>query len=133
MRFANQTNISQYLKLSIKYAVGVSFLLAILSTGYAQELEQRPLFTLKIHLIYTLNSSGSWIAIGAGYGIGGRSIVDDIERDTRISSLRLGLVYTLPLARGHALKLGLTSGRRFEKGPDFDALALSYQYYWGGI
>jgi hypothetical protein len=93
-------------------------------------LEQRPLFTLKIHLIYSLPAHGSWIAIGTGYGIGGRSIVDDVERDTHISTLRLGLVYALPLVPGHAIKLGLTSGRRFEKGPDFDALAVSYQYYW---
>jgi len=96
-------------------------------------LRQRPFFTLKVHLIYTLTASGSWIAFGAGYGIGGRAIVNDLERDTRISSLRLGLVYALPLTAGHTIKLGLTSGRRFEKGPDFDALAVSYQYHWGGI
>ena len=97
-----------------------------------RRVEQRPLFTLKLHLIYSLPPNGSWIAIGAGYGIGGRAVVDDIERDTHISTLRLGLVYALPLARGHAVKLGLTSGRRFEKGPDFDAIVLSYQYFWGG-
>jgi len=97
-----------------------------------RRLEQRPLFTLKLHLIYSLPPQGSWIAIGAGYGVGGRSVIDGIERDTHISTLRLGLVYTIPLARGHMIKLGLTSGRRFEKGPDFDAIVLSYQYFWGG-
>jgi hypothetical protein len=95
------------------------------------KLEQRPLFTLKLHLIYSLPPNGSWITIGAGYGIGGRALIDDIERDTHISTLRLGLVYAIPLTRGHTIKLGLTSGRRFEKGADFDAIVLSYQYFWG--
>jgi len=73
---------------------------------------------------------GSWLGIGAGYGLGGRSVVDGVARDTHISTLRLGLLYAYPIATQHALKLGLTSGRRFEKGPDFDAITLSYQYFW---
>jgi hypothetical protein len=31
------------------------------------------------------------LVIGAGYGSGGRSLVDDVERDTHISTLRPGL------------------------------------------
>jgi hypothetical protein len=94
-------------------------------------LEQKPLFTFKLHTIYSLPPLGSWIAVGVGYGKGGRTIVEDISKDTHISTLRLGLVYAIPIARGHALKLVLNSGIRFEKGADFDAIALTYQFFWG--
>jgi hypothetical protein len=35
--------------------------------------------------------NGMVLVIGAGYGSGGRSLVDDVERDTHISTLRPGL------------------------------------------
>jgi hypothetical protein len=96
------------------------------------KLEQNPLFTFKLHTIYSLPPSGSWIAVSVGYGTGGRTIIENIRRDMHISTLRLGMVYVIPIARVHALKLVLKSGIRFEKGADFDAIALSYQYFWGG-
>jgi hypothetical protein len=94
------------------------------------ELEQRPLFTFKSHLIRSL-SGGWWLSLGAGYGTGGRTLVEGIERDTHISTFRFSGTLAAPLGRGHTLKLVLTSGVRQERGPDFDAVAITYQYLWG--
>jgi hypothetical protein len=94
-------------------------------------LKQKPLLTANVHAIYSLPPLGSWLGFGIGYGIGGRTVINDIEKDTRISALRIGLVYALPLSRQHALKVSIMSGIRFEKGPDFDAIGVTYQYMWG--
>ena len=96
-----------------------------------QRLEQRPLFAFKVHGIRTL-SRGWWFSLGAGYGVGGRSLLDGVERDLHISTFRFGGVVAAPLGRGHSVKLVLNSGARIERGPDFDGIALTYQYVWGG-
>ncbi len=74
---------------------------------------------------------GRWIALDIGYGFGGRTRIDDVLRDTYISTFRFGFTLAFPLATRHTLKLVGTSGVRLEKGPDFDALAIAYQYRWG--
>jgi hypothetical protein len=92
------------------------------------KLGQKPLYTFKFHLIRDLPKN-MWISANVGYGIGGRIIVNNIERDSKISAMRFGLHYAVPLKK-HALKLGYVSGIRFERGSDFDAFTLTYQYRW---
>jgi hypothetical protein len=94
-------------------------------------LEQRPLLTAKTHLIRSLKR-GWWFSLGVGYGHGGRTKLQGVERDTRISSFRFGGTVAAPLGGQHSLKLVLTSGVRIERGPDFDGIGLTYQYMWGG-
>jgi hypothetical protein len=95
------------------------------------ELEQKPLFTAKIHGIRSF-ASGRWLSLDVGYGIGGRSLINGVERDTRISAVRFGLTYVWPIDPQHSLKFYALSGVRIEKGPDFDVLGLAYQFRWGG-
>lgn len=95
------------------------------------ELEQKPLFTAKIHGIRSF-ASGRWLSVDVGYGIGGRTAVDGVDRDTRISAFRFGLTYVWPIDPYHSLKFYALSGVRIEKGPDFDVLGLAYQFRWGG-
>jgi len=97
-----------------------------------QKLTQRPLFVGKLHLIRTLTRGGIWVTIGVGYGIGGRTSLDDVPKDTRISTFRFGVALAVPIGIQHSLKFVLDSGVRLERGPDFDAIAVSYQYRWGG-
>lgn len=94
-------------------------------------LEQKPLLVGKLHVIRSFQR-GWWLALDGGYGYGGRSIIDDVERDTRISTFRFGLTFAAPIARRHTVRLTAASGARVERGADFDALGLSYQYRWGG-
>lgn len=71
-----------------------------------------------------------WLALNLGYGIGANTELNGIQRDTEISSARLGIIYALPIAQKHTLKFIYNSSIRFKKGPDFDAISLGYQYRW---
>lgn len=93
-------------------------------------LEQRALWTAKIHLVRKF-SKGIWASADLGYGYGGRSVVEGVARDTRISTFRFGLTLSVPLAPHHAIKLYVVSGARVERGADFDGVGLGYQFYWG--
>ena len=86
--------------------------------------------TGKTHLIRATRG-GRWLALDLGYGIGGRAIIEGKETDTRISAFRFGLTAAVPVAPRHTLRFVLASGTRIEKGPDYDALGVSYQYRWG--
>jgi hypothetical protein len=94
------------------------------------KLSQNPLITAKVHLVRTMRK-GRWIALDVGYGFGGRTSVEDVPRDTYISTFRFGLTLAFPVSPKHTLKLVGASGVRLQKGPDFDALAVTYQYRWG--
>jgi hypothetical protein len=94
------------------------------------ELTQDPLITAKMHLIRTMQK-GRWIALDVGYGFGGRTSIDDILKDTYISTFRFGLTLAFPVSAKHTLKIVGATGVRLQKGPDFDALAVTYQYRWG--
>ncbi|KPK58531.1 MAG: hypothetical protein AMS21_10575 [Gemmatimonas sp. SG8_38_2] len=94
-------------------------------------LEQKPLLAGKLHVIRSF-PKGFWLALDGGYGYGGRTIIDGVERETRISTFRFGLTFAAPIARSHTVRLTAVSGARVERGADFDALGLSYQYRWGG-
>jgi hypothetical protein len=96
------------------------------------ELKQSPLLTLKIHAIYTMPRRKSWIALDVGYGTGGQTEVNGVKLDTRISSFRFGLTLAVPFGTRHTARLTGVTGVRHERGLDFDAIALSYQYSWGG-
>lgn len=92
-------------------------------------LDQKPIGTFKIHIIKTLKKR-IWIALGAGYAFGGTSSINEIEKDSRISTLRLGLITTIPLYKTHSIKFMIISAQRFEQGADFDSFSIAYQYLW---
>ncbi len=94
-------------------------------------LQQKPLLAGKLHVIRSFRR-GFWLALDGGYGYGGRSILDGVEKETRISTFRFGLTFAAPVARQHTVRLTLASGARVERGADFDAISVSYQYRWGG-
>lgn len=94
-------------------------------------LKQKPLGISKVHIIYSF-PKGVWMAADIGYGMGGRSLINDVERDTRISGLRMGLTTMIKIKKQHFLKLYAVSGYRFEKGSDFDMLGIAYQFTWIG-
>lgn len=73
---------------------------------------------------------GRWLALDGGYGYGGRSLIDGVERETRISTFRFGLTCAAPIATHHTLRLTLASGARVERGADVDAIGVSYTYRW---
>jgi hypothetical protein len=95
-------------------------------------LEQLPLGAVKIHVIHTMPKRRIWAALDAGYAIGGRTRINGVDADTRISTFRFGADLALPLKGGHTIKIAGTTGVRHERGPDFNAVAVTWQYLWGG-
>jgi hypothetical protein len=92
-------------------------------------LKQKPLLTAKTHIIRSFSNWG-WIALNIGYGLGGRTEINSVELDTRISTFRFGLTFSYSIDKQSSLKLTIVSGKRIEKGPDFDAIGLAYQFLW---
>lgn len=97
------------------------------------ELKQAPMAAFKIHAIYTMPKRRSWIALDVGYAIGGRTEINGVKMDTRISTFRFGATVAVPLESRHTVKLTGVTGVRHERGPDFDAIALTSNYRWGGM
>ena len=93
-------------------------------------LEQYPFIAGKVHVIYSLPKR-MWIAGNIGYGLGGKIIINDEEKNARISALRLGITFAVPIKVHHALKFNYTSGIRFEQGSDYNSIGILYQYRWG--
>ncbi|HBH49071.1 MAG TPA: hypothetical protein DDX98_10545 [Bacteroidales bacterium] len=91
--------------------------------------KQNPVFALKIHGIRKFENK-SWLALDAGYGFGGRSSTNDVQGDNRISTLRFGITYAVPLSLHHTIKFSGLSSFALERGADFDAIAVAYQYMW---
>jgi len=92
-------------------------------------LKQKPFYTATLHAIRSLPRN-LWITADVGYGIGGRTEVDDVVRNYRMSAVRIGLTFAAPINKHHTLKFTAVSGIRIENGPDYDVLAISYQYRW---
>ncbi|HEC43668.1 MAG TPA: transporter [Bacteroides sp.] len=95
------------------------------------EMKQKPVITGKVHVIRSL-SKGMWIAANAGYADGGTASVNGVERESHISTFRVGGTFAIPIGLHHSLKLfGFTTSRQ-DKGSDYELLSLAYQFRWGG-
>jgi len=130
--FKNQLGVSHTMNKWILEAY-VALWLFTANNNYlnGNELKQKPYFGVKSHLI-RLFKKGMWLAADAGYGVGGTTEVNDVVLSTHMSTLRFGLTYALPLGDKHTLKFTAVSGVRIERGPDFDAFGISYQFRWFG-
>ncbi len=104
------------------------------ANGYTvgNTLRQHPISTFKLNVIKTFKK-GSWLALGGGWAEGGRAYVNDEKRSSDVSTLRYGLIYSVPINRHHSLKFSAITSARFQEGPDFDAYSITYQYGWNTL
>ena len=51
----------------------------------------------------------------------------DLQRNSRI-----GTTVSVPLRRHHSVKVAFGTGLATTVGADFNAVAIAYQYLWGG-
>ncbi|MDJ0842304.1 MAG: transporter [Acidobacteriota bacterium] len=91
---------------------------------------QDPVTSLQGHLVYTIRR-GMWVALNNVYFWGGERNVDGVPSNDRQENTRTGLTFTLPLARGHALKFVATTGVSTRIGADFDTVAIAWQHTFG--
>jgi hypothetical protein len=93
--------------------------------------EQDPLYSAQLHLTRQFGR-GMWGAISTTYYEGGRTSLNGVPRDDRQSSSRIGLTFSLPLARQYTLKFYASTGLVARTGTDFDTYGVAWQYLWGG-
>jgi hypothetical protein len=93
--------------------------------------EQDPLYSAQLHLTRQFGR-GMWGAISTTYYEGGRTTLNGVARDDRLSGSRIGLTFSLPLARQYTVKLYANTGIRARTGTDFDTVGIAWQYLWGG-
>ena len=128
--FKNQFGISHSMNKWIMEAY-LALWLFTPNTNYlnGNELAQNPFLGIKTDIIRVFKK-GMWLSADFGYGVGGTSKVNGVDLKTHISTLRFGLTYALPVAKNHSLKFTAVSGVRLERGADFDAFGIAWQYRW---
>lgn len=77
------------------------------------EREQRPTFTMQSHLVKQFRK-GAWVSVGAGYGLGGESIVNGQPNGDFRSNLLISGSYSLLIAKRQGLKLTYILARALE-------------------
>jgi hypothetical protein len=94
-----------------------------------QNLSQKPFFAIKANLIRAVRP-GFWWAVGMGYGQGGQTSINGEPRNTKQKNWRITAMVVFPISPTQGLSLTAASGRTFQAGPDFDVVALAYQFAW---
>lgn len=68
------------------------------------ERDQRPTFAMQSHLVKQLGK-GAWLSLGAGYGLGGESLINRRPNGDFRSNLLISASYSLMIAKSQGLKL----------------------------
>jgi hypothetical protein len=68
------------------------------------ERDQRPTFAMQTHLVKQLRG-GAWLSLGAGYGLGGESLINRQPNGDFRSNLLMSASYSLMIAKRQGLKL----------------------------
>ena len=93
--------------------------------------EQDPLASTQVHLIYTVRR-GLWVAFDANFFAGGRTTIDGVSNLDLQRNSRIGATVSVPLRRRHSVNVAFGTGLTATVGADFNAVAIAYQYLWGG-
>jgi hypothetical protein len=94
------------------------------------KLEQDPFYTLQTHLVYTFRP-GLWAAAGAGYGYGGESTVNGVEKNDRRGNLAWALSLGYSITRQFGVKVAYLDTRTQESvGQDAETIAVAFSIFW---
>lgn len=94
------------------------------------KLEQAPLYTGQVHLIYTF-SPGFWTGGSLGYATGGESKINGVAKNDPRKATAWGLSLGVPLDRHWNAKIAYLNTRAQERiGQDADSLILAASYAW---
>ncbi len=92
---------------------------------------QDPVYSVQLHAIYGFQS-GVWIAVDGTYFTGGRTSIDGVLNDDRLSNSRAGLTVAVPVDRSNSIKIYAISGISTRTGGDFTTVGAAWQFRWGG-
>lgn len=90
---------------------------------------QDPLWTVQGHVGYTFRRQ-LWASIDATFYTGGETYANGVGSDTRQENSRIGATLSLPLKRGHTIKLLVAKGVTARVGSSFETYSVAYQFLW---
>jgi hypothetical protein len=93
--------------------------------------EQDPLYSVQGHAIYSF-PGGAWSSFDVTYFTGGRTTLNDTEKEDRQENWRVGTTLTLPLNPRNSIKFYLSDGVSARTGNNFLMAGVAWQYRWGG-
>lgn len=91
--------------------------------------EQRPLASLQGHVTYTLRPR-MWLAGGATYYRGGRTVINGVESNDSQSNSRLGATFSYPIGTRQSIKASWGKGLIARYGGKLNTVAIGWQYTW---
>ena len=94
-----------------------------------QIFEQQRLSAVKGSIIRSFKP-GLWAALSAGYGTGGKTIVEGIPKNTFQKNWRFSASVSFPVRPGQSIRLFAISGVRQRTGSDNDVFGALYQISW---
>lgn len=70
---------------------------------------------------------GAWPALHAGYFVGGRTTVDDVENGDEQEGVRFGATLALPVSRHHSVTIYTVTGCNAHRDHNMDANGIAWQ------
>jgi hypothetical protein len=94
-------------------------------------LKQDPLWFLQGHVIYSFKP-GWWASVSGGYGYGGRSDVNGVEKTDDRRQRYIALSLGIPLTKRQSLRFTyFTSDTHIAIGQTFDTFLVGWSVNWG--
>lgn len=88
--------------------------------------EQKPLYAIQGHVIYSLGA-GKWVSVSAGYGTGGQSTIDDVDKNDKRHTLLSAFSFGMPISRTQSLKVAYVYQKsNSSTGLDSDSLVFAW-------
>jgi len=88
---------------------------------------QRPVLSLQGHGSYYFKNQ-MWIGINANWFNGGETTIDGAPVGDLKDNWRIGATWSVPISKGHSLKLQFNVGAFTHTGLDYNMISLAYQY-----
>lgn len=90
-------------------------------------LKQGPVLSLQGHVCYYFKNR-AWIGVNGNWFNGGATLVNGRSSGDLRDNWRLGVTFSVPIARVHSVKFQFHTGAFTHSGYDYDLIALGYQY-----
>jgi hypothetical protein len=97
----------------------------------AKTLEQEPVFSIQGHITYYFKNKMGITLSGTRFN-GGKTIVNEVPAGDLLDNWRAGASWSVPIPKGHTLKLQFHTGVFTSRGYDYHIVVLSYSYVFFG-
>ena len=94
-------------------------------------LSQNPIYSTEGHVIYYFENT-AWISADATYYTGGQAFINGIPNNGAQENWRFGSTLSYPINKHNSIRLSGSTGVYSRSNTSYDAVALSWQYRWGG-